>query len=96
MWVKGDDTSQSKGFFQLRGASGWAANGISIATYNSGFEVYLKDGSNHSFHSGGAGTAPSNKWCHIALTRDGSNKFEIFVQGDRVGSVVSNSTALGG
>ena len=90
MWVKVDDTSQSDGFFQLGGDSGWAANGISLATYNSGWEVYLKDGSNHNFNSGGSGTAPSNKWCHIALTRDGSNKFRLWVDGAEKGSLTQS------
>lgn len=33
-------------------------------------------------------------WNNVAVSRDGSNNFEIFVNGTRVGAVASNSTAI--
>lgn len=33
-------------------------------------------------------------WNNVAVSRDGSNNFEIFVNGTKVGAVASNSTAL--
>ena len=62
------------------------------------------EGANLVFRSGDKNNDPIISSAHgmssgtkynVAVSRDGSNNFEIFVQGDRVGSVVSNSTALG-
>ena len=66
---------------------------------------FIIEGANLVFRSGDKGNDPVISSAHgmsagtkynVAVSRDGSNNFEIFVQGDRVGSVVSNSTALGG